>query len=51
MCTEVKKQNMRGYSAYITDYGVQVGSDGMVYILSFMKIGAGIQAILSLLSQ
>jgi hypothetical protein len=43
--------NLRGCSVDITDYGVQMGSDGMVYILSFMTIGSGIQVILSLLSQ
>jgi hypothetical protein len=31
---------LRGCSVDITDYVVQMGSDGMIYIPSFMKIGA-----------
>jgi hypothetical protein len=28
-------------------YAIEIGSHGMIYIHSFMKIGTGIQAILS----
>jgi hypothetical protein len=32
-------------------YTVEMTSDGMIYIPCFMKIGSGIQVILSLLSR
>jgi hypothetical protein len=32
-------------------YTVEMASDGMIYIPSFMKIGSGIQVILMLLPQ
>jgi hypothetical protein len=32
-------------------YTVEVASDGMIYIPSFMKIGSGIQVIFKLLSR
>jgi hypothetical protein len=32
-------------------YSVEKASDGMMYVLSYMKIGSGIQVILRLLPQ